>query len=272
MHHGSKLILAGLLTNCVWPAYAQTVAPEANEVQQRAVADGDGDIVVTAQRRDDRLQDVPQAITAFNGAALERLGITNTEALVRNTPGLTFTPVGPGESNLGLRGLTTALGLSSTVAVYVNDTPFDFRTDSHAGSPNVDLFDLDRVEVLRGPQGTLFGSSSLGGTIRFLLKQPVLKQVEYAAELGLNTTSGDFGYTAKSMVNIPVSPIAAVRLVGTFDHIAGYIDRYQGTEAGVTSNPSTAPRIKENSNGADIWSVRATARPVRPVACLARPA
>lgn len=250
MQSGSKLILAGLFTSCAWVAPVQAQTAPANAE----------DIVVTAQRRDDRLQDVPQAITAFNGAALARLGITNTETLVRNTPGLTFSPVGPGESNLGLRGLTTALGLASTVAVYVNDTPFDFRTDSHAGSPNVDLFDLDRVEVLRGPQGTLFGSSSLGGTIRFLLKQPAIDKTEYAAEGGVNTSSGDLGYTAKGMVNVPVSPIAAVRLVGTYDHIAGYIDRYQATEAGISSNPSPAARIRHNSNDADIWSLRATAR------------
>ena len=218
------------------------------------------EIVVTAQRRKDRLQDVPQAVTAFSAQSLQRLGITTTEALVRNVPGLSFTPVSPTESTLSLRGLSTDLGLVPTVAVYVNDTPLDFRSGSSSGSPNIDLFDLERVEILRGPQGTLFGSSSLGGTIRYILKSPELNKFSYNVETGVNGTSGGKpGYEAKGVVNIPVASIAALRLVGTYEHIGGYIDRYAATETGLNSDPSTDRLVKKSANGVDVYSLRATA-------------
>lgn len=250
-----------------WSSQAQAW-PQATSGEPQAATAGEGagdqslsnDIVVTAQRRADRLQDVPQAVTAFSEEGLQRLGITNTEALVRNTPGLSFTPVGPSESTLSLRGLTTDLGLVPTVAIYVNDTPLDFRTGTFSGSPNIDLFDLERIEVLRGPQGTLFGSSSLGGTIRYILKSPDLGEFSYNTQLGVNQiTGGEIGFEAKGVANIPVSPIAALRVVGTYERVGGYIDQYAATEAGLSSPQSTDQLVERSANDVDIYSLRATA-------------
>lgn len=240
-------------------AVAQEAGTSAGSIAAQT-SDGGDDIVVTAQRREDRLQDVPQAITAFSEQGLQRLGITSTEALVRNVPGLSFTPVSPTESNLSLRGLSTNLGLVPTVAVYVNDTPLDIRSGTLSGSPNIDLFDLERVEILRGPQGTLFGASSLGGTIRYILKSPVLDKFTYNVEAGVNDIKGgETGYGVKAVVNIPVASMAALRIVGTHEVIGGYIDRYAATEAGLSANPSTDRLVERSANDVDVYSLRATA-------------
>lgn len=235
------------------PVYAQESGLDAGR-------DG-GDIVVTAQRRESRLQDVPQAVTAFGADTLDRLSIRDTESLVRNTPSLTFTPVGPGESNVGLRGLTTDLGLAPAVAVYINDTPFDFRTDIYSGTPNIDLFDMQRVEVLRGPQGTLFGSSSTGGTIRYITNQPDASAFAAHGEVFANSVKGGGeGYGAKAAVNLPLSANAALRLTGTYEKIAGYIDRYDATLDGLTSPQSSDELVEKNSNDAAIFSLRGILR------------
>lgn len=250
-----RTMVISLLAGCAFalPAYAQS---------EPVAGDGSGsDIVVTAQRRESRLQDVPQAVTAFGSEALERLAIRDTESLVRNTPSLTFTPVGPGESNVGLRGLTTDLGLAPSVAVYINDTPFDFRTDAYSGTPNIDLFDMQRVEVLRGPQGTLFGSSSTGGTIRYITNQPDSSGFDAHGEAFVNSVKGGGeGYGAKAAVNLPLSPNAALRLTGTYEKIAGYIERYDATLAGLTSPQSDDDVVEKNANDATIFSLRGALR------------
>ncbi|MGH6650516.1 MAG: TonB-dependent receptor [Sphingopyxis sp.] len=250
-----RTMMISLLTGCVLapPAYAQTEA---------GTEDGSsGDIVVTAQRRESRLQDVPQAVTAFGSETLERLAIRDTESLARNTPSLTFTPVGPGESNVGLRGLSTDLGLAPAVAVYINDTPFDFRTDVYSGTPSIDLFDMQRVEVLRGPQGTLFGSSSTGGTIRYITNQPDPSGFAAHGEAIVNSVKGGGqGYGAKAVVNVPISANAALRVTGTYEKIAGYVDRYDGTLAGFSAPQSNDRLVEKDANSAEIFGVRAAVR------------
>jgi iron complex outermembrane receptor protein len=256
--------VGAIRTSAVDPAPARA-APVGNDSGADGGADAAGgspnEIVVTAQRREARLQDVPQAVTAFGAASLNRLGIRDNESLVRNTPSLTFTPVGPGESHIGLRGLSTDLGLAPAVAVYINDTPFDFRTDAYSGTPNIDLFDMQRVEVLRGPQGTLFGSSSTGGTIRFITNQPDTSGVDAHGEATVNSVDGGgWGYGAKAALNLPVSQSVAVRVTGTYEKFAGYIDRYQATLAGITSPVSADQRVEKNANDAEIFSLRAAVR------------
>lgn len=256
-----RISVAAMMVSCclVTPALAQTTQSDGPKAAPRN--DDPGDIVVTATRRSDLLRDVPQAISAFDERTMNRLAIKDTESLVRNTPSLTFSPVGPNESNIGLRGLTTQLGFAPAVAVYINDTPFDFRTDIYSGTPNVDLFDIKRIEVLRGPQGTLFGSSSTGGTIRFITNDPNPSRFEYHAELGANSVSkGGIGYEGKMAVNLPLSQKLALRLVGTYDHEAGYIDSYLGTEAGAVSVVSSDALVKKHANDANLYSLRATLR------------
>src|SRR5580658_11335634 len=184
------------------------------------------EIVVTAQKRSERLQDVPAAITAVSGDALNELHLQGNADLARSVPSLSFDVLGPGESTLTIRGLGTAYGLAPAVSYYLNETPLDIRTDGYAGAPDIDFFDVDRVEVLRGPQGTLYGSSSMGGAIRVLTNQPDVSAFAVNAEIGGSAMDGGgYGYLAKSAVNIPLSSDLAVRVVGAYEYVPGYIDR-----------------------------------------------
>src|ERR1700756_2446403 len=164
------------------------------------------EVVVTAQKRSERLQDVPAAITAVSGDALNELHLQGNADLARAVPSLSFDVLGPGESTLTIRGLGTAYGLAPAVSYYLNETPLDIRTDGYAGAPDIDFFDVDRVEVLRGPQGTLYGSSSMGGALRVLTAQPNPAAIAVNAEIGgLNMDRGGTGYFAKSAVNLPLA-------------------------------------------------------------------
>jgi iron complex outermembrane receptor protein len=222
-----------------------------------AAASGDAldEIVVTAQRRSERLQDVPEAITALSGDSLNQLHLQGTADLAGKVPSLSFQVLGPGESSLAIRGLGTSYGLAPAVSYYVNETPLDIRTDGYAGAPDIDFFDVERIEVLRGPQGTLYGSSSMGGALRILTAQPNPKAFAVSAEVGGSSTErGGAGYVAKSAVNLPLSDEAAVRLVGAYEHVPGYINRATPVNFGEAqpNDPVTARR----TNDADIKSGR----------------
>lgn len=184
------------------------------------------EVVVTAQKRSERLQDVPAAITALSGDSLNELHLQGNQDLARSVPSLSFDVLGPGESSLAIRGLGTAYGLAPAVSFYLNETPLDVRTDGYSGAPDIDFFDVDRVEVLRGPQGTLYGSSSMGGALRVLTAQPDPSGFSVNTEVGGSSMDGGgAGYLAKSAVNLPLAADAAVRLVGTYEHVPGYINR-----------------------------------------------
>src|SRR6202050_5540386 len=152
------------------------LALESRLAVQPALAENSSDslteIVVTAQRRAERLQDVPEAISALGGDMLNQMRLQGNADLAAYVPSLSFDVLGPGETTLAIRGLGTAYGLEPAVSLYVNETLLDILTDGYAGAPDIDFFDVDRVEVLRGPQGTLYGASSMGGAIRILTAQP----------------------------------------------------------------------------------------------------
>lgn len=213
------------------------------------------EIVVTAQRRSERLQDVPEAVTALSGDSLNQLHLQGTADLAARVPSLSFDVLGPGESTLTIRGLGTSYGLAPAVSYYVNETPLDIRTDGYAGAPDIDFFDVERIEVLRGPQGTLYGSSSMGGAVRILTAQPDPKAFAVNAEIGgSRMAGGGAGYLAKSAVNLPLSPDAAVRVVGAYEHIPGYINRAApGDFNAVQAND---PVTSRHINDADIKSGR----------------
>jgi iron complex outermembrane recepter protein len=197
---------------------------------QPAAAENSGnsldEIVVTAQRRAERLQDVPAAITALSGDTLNQMRLEGNADLAAYVPSLSFDVLGPGETTLAIRGLGTSYGLEPAVSLYINETPLDIRTDGFAGAPDIDFFDVDRVEVLRGPQGTLYGSSSMGGAVRILTAQPDPSAVAVNAEVGgSDMQGGGAGYLAKSAVNLPLTADAAIRVVGAFEHVPGYINQ-----------------------------------------------
>jgi outer membrane receptor protein involved in Fe transport len=220
------------------------------------------EVVVTAQRRSENLQDVPAAVTALSGKSLEELHLEGITDLAQRVPGLSFDTLSPGESTLAIRGLGASYGLAPTVSFYLNETPLDVRTDGYTGAPDVDFFDVDRVEVLRGPQGTLYGASSMGGALRVLTAQPSFTDFAVNAELGgSGMEGGGAGYLAKSAVNLPASSTFAVRVVGTYEHVPGYIDR---VTSGNFNDPQPAdPLAGRHINDVDLKGGRiiATWRP-----------
>lgn len=209
------------------------------------------EIVVTAQRRSERLQDVPAAITALSGDSLNALHLQGNADLAGQVPSLSFSVLGPGESTLAIRGLGTSYGLAPAVSYYVNETPLDIRTDGYAGAPDIDFFDIARIEVLRGPQGTLYGSSSMGGALRVLTAQPDPNAFAVNAEFGGSAMQGGgAGYLAKSAVNLPLTDDAAVRVVGTFEHVPGYINRV--TPGDFNEAQPNEPVVQRRINDVDL--------------------
>ena len=117
------------------------------------------------------------------------------------------------------------------------------RTDGYSGAPDIDLFDVDRIEVLRGPQGTLYGASAMGGAIRIITKQPAFDAFASESEVGLETTEGgNQGWQVKSALNVPLSERFATRLVGTWQRVPGYIDRREPVSNYYDPNPATPCR------------------------------
>jgi outer membrane receptor protein involved in Fe transport len=206
----------------VQPSFAQTAGAN-------APSDALAEIVVTATKRTERLQNVPVSITAETGIELEHRGATQLQDIINNTPGLSNPGSGGSNStNLTIRGVTTGtdLGLKqSTVALLYDDMPIDPVGQGGLAS-NLRVVDIERVEVLRGPQGTLFGSGSLAGALRYITNKPDLSQFSGSAEItGASTQTGAGSYSGTMMINAPiVKDELGVRLVGYYYDDGGWID------------------------------------------------
>ena len=241
--------------NFTYTALVLGALSAAQPVSAESSSDSLEEVVVTAQRRAERLQDVPAAITALSGDTLNQMHLQGNADLAAYVPSLSFDALGPGETTLAIRGLGTSYGLEPAVSLYINETPLDIRTDGYAGAPDIDFFDVDHVEVLRGPQGTLYGSSSMGGALRILTAQPDPSALAVNAEVGGSSMDhGGAGYLAKSAVNLPLSADSAIRLVGAFEHVPGYISQ---VAPGDYNTPQPAlPVTARRTNDADLKSGR----------------
>ena len=225
----TAILLFGVSTIAlVSPAAAQT-APEAT-AQAVNGPDGEndyGEIVVTATKRASTLQNVPFSINAQTQADLQRANAVTLEDVSRNIAGLAVQNLGPGQSQVSVRGVSAGQivrdqpGVKEQVGVYLDESVVSLSLFT----PDFDLFDLNRVETLRGPQGTLFGSGSVGGTIRYITNQPKLGKTEGLVEANVNTMQEDaIGGWLKGAVNLPLGPTAALRVVGYGTRYAGFID------------------------------------------------
>lgn len=200
------------------PAFAQE-AEEAELIEE---------VTVTATKRATTIKDVPFSINAQTQKDIQRSGATNLEELSLNVAGLTVQNLGPGQSQVAIRGVSAGQivrdqpGVKEQVGVYLDESVISLSLFT----PDLDLYDLNRVETLRGPQGTLFGSGSVGGTIRYITNQPNLDEMQGSFEGNLNTvTNGEAGGSAKAMINIPFADgQAALRVVGYYTQYGGYID------------------------------------------------
>ena len=180
--------------------------------------------MVTAEKRESTVQKTPISITAISGADLQGQGITSL-SVAQQVPGLSFKTSGPGQTEFEMRGLTSTGGESPTVGFYLDETALTPPAMAQNGKVVIDpnLFDLNRVEILRGPQGTLYGAGSMGGTIKLVTNPPDPQQFGVSVQgICSGTDGGGFNHTENAMLNLPLVPdIAAVRLVGTDKHISG---------------------------------------------------
>ncbi|WP_160745572.1 TonB-dependent receptor [Croceibacterium soli] len=214
------------------PALAQDATDEdTNQADARAESQTPpGTIIVTARRQEESLADVPISIAAYDQASLDKQGVRSIDDISQITPGVTLTrgdQRNAGAANIAIRGISSTAG-SSTTGIYIDDTPIQVRNIGFSAfSPFPAVFDLERVEVLRGPQGTLFGAGSQGGTVRFITPKPDLDfmRVYGRAEVAM-TEGGAASYEAGAAVSVPlVEGSLAARVSGYHRRDGGYIDR-----------------------------------------------
>lgn len=201
---------------------------------------GLSEIVVTAQKRSENIEKVPLSIVAFTGDTLAESGVEDFSDLAARIPSMVLNSAGPGRSSYSIRGIASIGGNAPTTGFYVDETPIlPSGGDGANATIDPDLFDLARVEVLRGPQGTLYGASSMGGTIRLITNQPDAHRTEGAVKLeGSDTQHGGANVRLDAMYNAPlIEDVAALRIVGTYKAFSGFIDREVGVWA---PNPGVA--------------------------------
>jgi iron complex outermembrane receptor protein len=191
------------------------------------------EIVVTAQKREEILKDVPGSLTALGNAQLDRLDIQDMRDLAAYVPGLALNSTHPGQGQVVLRGITSgSLQQNPTVGTYVDDVPTSSSSVFAIGArlaPDIDPFDIQRVEVLRGPQGTLYGASTMGGLLKYVTAAPDPNGWSARIRVGLGTTeNGGLNHELKAMANAPLSDRAAVRANVYEKRQAGYIDDVAG--------------------------------------------
>lgn len=206
------------------PGTAQT-APAAGA----ATSDALTEIVVTAEKRDSTVLKTPVSITAVSGADLEAAGISSVATVASETPGVSIRSSGPGQNEIEMRGLTSSGGAAPTVGFYLDEVPLSPPAGANNGKVVIDpdLYDLDRVEALRGPQGTLYGSGSMGGTVKLVTAQPKLNEFTGSVQAtGSHTEGASDNGSVNFMLNLPIiSDTLALRIVGTEQHNSGWIDR-----------------------------------------------
>jgi len=227
-------LLASTMLCGTGTAFAQDppAAPATEPAPTTAQAPEDeANIIVTATRRAENLQDVPIAITALGTETLDELQIDDFDDYARFVPSLSYRSLGPGSANVYFRGVSSGENANHSaslpsVGTYLDEQPITTIT----GALDIHVFDIARVEALAGPQGTLYGASSQAGTVRIITNRPDTSSFYGAANMELNSVAhGDFGGTLEGFVNAPFSDRVALRVVAWYRRDAGYIDNIPGT-------------------------------------------
>ncbi len=239
-----------LITN---PAFAQEAADDTS----------DADIIVTAQKRSENLQNVPISIQALGTKKLDQLGISDFNDFTKQLPSVSFQTTQPGSTTVYMRGVASggdgnhSASLPS-VGVYLDEQP----VTTIGGTLDVNIYDIARIESLAGPQGTLYGASSQAGTVRIITNKPETGAFEGRVDAELNTVrKGGVGGKIEGMINAPLSERAAVRVVGWYKRAAGFIDNVAATRSflptpgGITVN--NASFVDKDINTQDVYGGRA---------------
>jgi iron complex outermembrane recepter protein len=242
---------------------------------QESAADKSGpirleEIVVTATKRSEVLQDVPVAVTAITSEEIAARGFTNYSDYINTVPNMYAQDLGPGQEQIYIRGLVASGGAGFPVATYFGEAVTSVLSNN-GGFSNLHLVDIDRVEVLRGPQGTLFGANSLAGVVRVVPNAPNLDdfQVNVAARGWSTAHSDDGSEHFEGVINVPlINDQLAARLVAYEDHIAGYINNVVpaaapndysaafGAPPGTLVIPGHAAFTRTDINTEDVWGAR----------------
>lgn len=228
LHYSLLASCALMVFTAASPASAQVQEQQPPPQEDQSATDVDeAEIIITAQKRKEKILDIPQSVTVVSGDTLERQNAVSFQDYLNQVPGLSLEQSEPGVGRLVLRGVNTG-GVSSTVAVYVDETPFGSSTGLANGAilaGDFDTFDVARIEVLRGPQGTLYGASSLGGVLKFVTNTPQLGLLSARGRAGIEfVDGGGTGYNASGVVNAPLGDTAALRASAFYRRNAGWID------------------------------------------------
>jgi iron complex outermembrane receptor protein len=247
---------AGVVATCLSTASAA-----------QSAADTITEIVVTAQKRAERIQDIPISVSAVSAEDMDRAGAGDFHDLLLSIPGVSFSSSEPGQSRYSIRGISTAAS-SPTVGIYLNDISLITIGTNFSGATDPTLIDLERVEVLKGPQGTLYGGSAMGGAIKYVTREPALDKFSITAEGGVASVAhGGISYNGESFLNIPlINNQLAIRVGGAYRYDAGYIDNVPGGQVQVWShsaNPAGEPFApttfaSPSTFGSDDWNSRRT--------------
>ncbi|WEK47769.1 MAG: TonB-dependent receptor [Candidatus Andeanibacterium colombiense] len=241
-------LLAGSSLLAVTPASAQDKEPD------------DGAIIVTAQKREQNLQDVPASVTALGTKKLEDLQVNELADLVKFLPSVTIQTSSPGFSQVYFRGVSSGENANHstslpTVGTYLDEMPIT----TIQGALDIHAYDLARVEALAGPQGTLYGASSMAGTIKMVTNKPDMGSTYGAVDLELNQVQhGAMGGIAEGFLNLRLSDMAAARLVAWYRHDGGYIDNIPGCRTYPSSGIEQCndAYAKKDYNDADTYGAR----------------
>src|SRR5688572_29782670 len=228
---GTRTLLCVLILAIAIPAlplFAQDPPPPPeDQVQPPKVT---AEMVVTARKREESVQEVPMSVAAPSESDLRDAGAETIEDVSANVAGFTVQNLGPGQSQVAMRGVSAGQivrdqpGVKEQVGVYLDESVISLSLFT----PDIDLFDMNRLEILRGPQGTLFGSGSLSGTVRYISNQPKLNTSESVGEFTVSSIGGgSIGASLKAAVNAPMGDKAAMRAVAYYTRYGGYIDAVQ---------------------------------------------
>ncbi len=259
-----------VLLGSIAPAFADQAAPPPAD-SARPAENPDTVIVVTAMKRVGTVQTTPASIAAVGGVQLQARGIASFASLAQGTPGVSLKSEGPSQTEVEMRGMTSSGGNSATVGFYLDDTPLTGSTSAQNGHVVIDptLYDLNRVEMLRGPQGTLYGSGSMGGTVKLITNLPDPSGFHTSAQTVLSgTDGGGFNHADNVMINLPlVADTIALRMVASENHTSGWIPRIvvadgafplvspDGSVRGDVANAPVA-KVYPQSNTYQTYSVR----------------
>ncbi len=264
LRHRTLLLLASTAIVLPGTAFAQDAPADEDRAET--------EIIVTAQRKEERLRDVPISITALGSAKLEEANVQSFEDYAKLLPSVSFQSFGPSQSQIFFRGVSSGgdglhIGPLPTSSMYIDEIP----VTTIGGTVDFHIYDISRVEALAGPQGTLFGASSLSGVLRVITNAPKYGVTEGGADLQLNKWGkGDFGGTAEGYFNFPLGERAALRVVGFYDKAGGYIDNLPATRtftlndgpfpAGNSANDLTVNNsalVENDYNDVETWGGRA---------------